>query len=110
VVTIGDLTSSVGASEFLSEAADNHERLKRRPVILIYGELLRVLSTGPQRTTKLARICNVPLDRFDSYIAPLLAKNLIRKETTDGHDTFYVTDEGMRLLNDLESVLNRLSP
>jgi predicted transcriptional regulator len=108
VVTIGDLTTE--ASEFLSEAPDNQARLKRRPVILIYGELLRVLSTGPQRTTKLARVCNVPLDRFDSYISPLLAKGLIRKEETDGHDTFYATDEGIKLLNDLESVLNRLSP
>ena len=92
MVTIGDLTA---VPELLSETADNPERLKRRPVILIYGELLRVLSTGPQRTTRLARICNVPLDRFDSYIAPLVAKGLMRKETVEGHDTFYVTEEGM---------------
>ena len=84
--------------------------MKNRPVILVYNEILKELSGGPLGKTRIARICNIPMDRFGFYFEPLLAKGIVRSEIAQGHETFHITEEGMKLLNDIESVLRRLSP
>ena len=85
-------------------------RLKRRPAFLVYGEILKELSGRELGKTRLARICNIPLDRFDHYVGPLTSKGLVRSEISEGHEVFRITEEGMKLLYDLESILARLSP
>jgi predicted transcriptional regulator len=84
--------------------------LKRRPAFLVYSEILKELSGRQLGKTRLARICNIPLDRFDYYVGPLADKGLVRNEISEGHEVFRITEEGMKLLYDLESVLRRLSP
>ncbi len=84
--------------------------MKNRPAILVYAEILRQLSGGPRGKTRLARVCNIPLDRFELYIAPLSSRGMVRREISEGHEIFHITVEGMTLLNDIESVLRRISP
>ncbi len=96
--------------ELLSPIHADSLRLKRRPAFLVYGEILKELSGGQLGKTRLARICNIPLDRFDYYVGPLLNKSLVRSEISEGHEIFLITQEGMKLLYDLESILRRLSP
>jgi predicted transcriptional regulator len=88
----------------------NRELLKKRTTIAIYMDLLTMVRDGPLGPTRLARACNLPFDRVDNYVNPLVSKGFVRREFVDGHESFEITAQGLDLLAQMESVLQKLKP
>lgn len=82
--------------------------MRNRSKVVICWELLRALAPGPQGPSRLARVANVPFDRLTEYLNPLLSSDLVRKESTEAHDLYYITPGGMQGLNDLDRLLPKL--
>jgi predicted transcriptional regulator len=83
--------------------------LRNRSSVVIYWEILKVLSFGSQGPTKLSASANVPFNRLPDYLGPLLSKGLVRKDQEGDRDVYAITPEGMAVLNDLDRVLPRLT-
>jgi predicted transcriptional regulator len=82
--------------------------LKYRPSIVVYMEILTILTEGPIGPTKLARRANISYDRLPDYVDGLVAKGTIRKDSRDGHDEYSLTPEGAQALADLQKGIARL--
>lgn len=94
--------------ELLQEGLPEVLRLKYRPSIVVYMEILTILAEGPLGPTKLARRVNVSYDRLSDYTDGLVAKGSIRKDSHDGHDEYSLTPEGAQALADLQKGISRL--
>jgi predicted transcriptional regulator len=84
--------------------------LKNRSTVVICWELLKVLSSGPQMPSKLARVTNVPFDRLGKYLGLLALGGLVKKERLDEHDIYSITTDGMQVLGNLDQALSKLLP
>ncbi len=84
--------------------------LQKRSDILIRAEILRVLHDGPTGPTRLSRLCNIPYDRLEAYISPLLSKGLVKSEVSEGRLSYSITPEGLKLLHEIEEILSKLRP
>ena len=82
--------------------------MKNRSTVVICWEVLKALSSGPLGPSRLARATNVPFDRLAEYAGPLLAKGLIRVDSSGGRDVYSITPEGMQVLGDLDKALPKL--
>ncbi|MDG6956799.1 MAG: hypothetical protein JRN11_08340 [Nitrososphaerota archaeon] len=93
---------------FYGEPAKRWRGLKYRPSVLVYMEILTILTEGPQGPTKLSRRANISYDRLPAYTEGLLQKGAIRKDSREGHDEYALTAEGAEALSDLQKGLRRL--
>ncbi len=84
--------------------------MKNRSNVVICWELLGALASGPQGPSRLARVANVPFDRLDDYLAPMVGSGLVRKESAEGRDNYSITPDGMAALVDLDRLLPKLNP
>ena len=84
--------------------------MKKRPSLFIKMYVLTVLRDGPLGPTRLARVCNIPFDRLSTYLEPLLVKELIRKEFSEGHELYHLKPDGLQVLKDFEHVMERVTP
>ncbi|MGA2664706.1 MAG: winged helix-turn-helix domain-containing protein [Nitrososphaerales archaeon] len=85
--------------------------MKRRPNILIYMEILRLLLDAPNGPSRLSQATGLNFPKFMEFAAYLESKRLIRRETDgDHHDVFYITTEGAALRRDWEKVWGVLGP
>jgi predicted transcriptional regulator len=86
------------------------KRLKRRPALLIYYEILSLLLARPMGPTRLAGSCNIAYDRMVDYLKLLEVRGFMRKEIEDGHEVYHLTPEGSKMQQDLKSVWARVGP
>ena len=84
--------------------------MKRRPNILIYMEILDLLLDGPKGPSRLAQAMGLNFNKFLEFASFLKAKELIRGEVQDGHETYFVTQQGADLNHDWKRVWNKLAP
>jgi predicted transcriptional regulator len=84
--------------------------LKRRPSILIYMEILDLLLDGPRGPSRLAQAMGLNFNKFLEFATFLKAKELIRSEVQDGHELYFITQQGSELNQDWKKVWNRLAP
>ena len=84
--------------------------MKNRDTTVIYWELLKAMASEPQRPSRLARVANIPYDRLDDYLGPLVSGGLVKVDSIDGHNLYSVTPKGMEVLNYLDSGLKLLYP
>ena len=84
--------------------------MKRRPNILIYMEILDLLLDGPKGPSRLAQAIGLNFNKFLEFASFLKAKELIRGEVQDGHETYFVTQQGADLNHDWKRVWNKLAP
>jgi predicted transcriptional regulator len=82
--------------------------LGKREPILIQMEILASLFASPKVITRLAQSCNVNLGRMENFIKPMLAKGLIRSQTVDGLEVFFISEEGYKLYKDWLEIWRRL--
>jgi len=84
--------------------------LQKRSDILIRAEILRILHDGPTGPTRLSRLCNIPYDRLESYISPLISRGLVKSDFVEGKTVFSLTPEGLDVLHQIEEILSKLRP
>ena len=82
--------------------------MKRRPSILIYMEILRLLLDGPRGPTRLAQGMGLNFQKFMEYAAFLESKGLVRRGALEGHEAYFVTPEGAEVRQNWEKVWSRL--
>lgn len=70
--------------------------MKKRADILIYMEILNILSQGEKGPTRLAQASNLNYAVMMRYVAPLEANGLLVKSVKDDHETYSLTPEGFR--------------
>ena len=71
-------------------------------------EILAALCEEPRGPTRLAQACNLNYGRIQSFVAPLEAKGLVRRESRDGQDVLLVTESGYAVYRDWLAVWRRL--
>ena len=84
--------------------------MKRRPTILIYMELLRLLLDGPRGPTRLAQGMGLNFGKFMEFAGFLESKNLIRRGKEEDHEVFYITNEGVDVRRNWEKVWGKIGP
>ena len=84
--------------------------MKRRPSILIYMEILDLLLDGPRGPSRLAQAMGLNFNKFLEFASFLKAKQLIRVEVEEGHELYFITQQGVELNQDWKKVWNRLAP
>ena len=84
--------------------------MKRRPNILIYMEILDLLLDGAKGPSRLSQAMGLNFNKFLEFVSFLKAKELIRSEVQDGHELYFITQQGLELNNDWKRVWNRLAP
>jgi predicted transcriptional regulator len=82
--------------------------LKRRPNILIFMQILELLSEGPRGPTSLSQACGLNYAKLREFADKLQGKSLIRMEVVEGHETYFLTSEGLQVLNDLTRAMVKL--
>jgi predicted transcriptional regulator len=82
--------------------------LGKREPILIQMEILASLFASPKVISRLAQSCNVNLGRMENFIKPMLAKGLVRSQTVDGLEVFFISEEGYKLYKDWLEIWRRL--
>jgi len=83
--------------------------LKRRPMVFIYMDILTVLRDGPAGPTRLARTCNIPYDRLNIYVPPLLGAGFVTKSVEQEREYFRATRDGIQWLEEMERNLKKLN-
>ena len=84
--------------------------MKRRPSILIYMEILDLLLDGPKGPSRLSQAMGLNFYKFLEFASFLKTKNLIRSEEQEGHELYFITQQGSELNNDWKKVWNKLAP
>lgn len=84
--------------------------LHKRSSILIRAEILRILYDGPTGPTKLSRLCNIPYDRLESYVLPLIERGLVLRNDEEGKIVYSLSEEGAKVLLEIERILSKLKP
>jgi predicted transcriptional regulator len=84
--------------------------LKRRPNILIYMEILDLLLDGPKGPSRLSQAMGLNFYKFLEFASFLKAKELIRSEVQEGHELYFITQQGAELNTDWKRVWNKLAP
>jgi predicted transcriptional regulator len=84
--------------------------LKRRPNILIYMEILDLLLDGPKGPSRLSQAMGLNFYKFLEFASFLKTKELIRSEEQDGHELYFITQQGVQLNQDWKRVWNKLAP
>ena len=75
----------------------------------IYMDILTVLRDGPAGPTRLARTCNIPYDRLNIYVSPLLDASFITKSVGQDREYFHATREGIQWLGEMERNMKKLN-
>lgn len=84
--------------------------MKRRPNILIYMEILDLLLDGPKGPSRLSQAMGLNFYKFLEFASFLKTKELIRSEEQDGHELYFITQQGVQLNQDWKRVWNKLAP
>ncbi len=84
--------------------------MKRRPNILIYMEILDLLLDGPKGPSRISQAMGLNFNKFLEFASFLKAKELIKMEVKDGHELYFITQQGSELNGDWKKVWNRLAP
>jgi predicted transcriptional regulator len=84
--------------------------LKRRPNILIYMETLDLLLEGPKGPSRLSQAMGLNFYKFLEFASFLRTKGLVRSELQDGHEVYFITQQGADLNADWKKVWSRLAP
>ena len=84
--------------------------MKRRPNILIYMEILDLLLDGPKGPSRLSQAMGLNFNKFLEFASFLKSKELIRSEDQEGHELYFITQQGTDLNHDWKRVWNRLAP
>ena len=84
--------------------------MKHRDTTVICWEILRALAGGPQLPTRLSRVANVPYDRFGEYVQVLISGGLVKVDSSEEHERYAITPQGMEALHHLDTGLRMLFP
>jgi predicted transcriptional regulator len=84
--------------------------LKRRPSILIYMEILDLLLDGPKGPSRLSQAMGLNFYKFLEFASFLKEKNLITSHEQEGHELYFITQEGAELNRDWKKVWSKLAP
>ena len=84
--------------------------MKRRPNILIYMEILDLLLDGPKGPSRLSQAMGLNFYKFLEFATFLRTKDLVRIETQEGHEVYFITPQGAEINADWKKVWNRLAP
>jgi predicted transcriptional regulator len=82
--------------------------LRKREPILIRMEILASLFASPKVITRLCQSCNINPGRIENFVRPMVAKGLVRTQTVDGLEMFFISDEGYKLYKDWLEIWRRL--
>ena len=82
--------------------------MKRRPNVLIYMEILKLLLDGPRGPTRLAQAMGLNFPKFMEFAAFLESKSLIRRGEQEGHEVYYITPEGAEVRRNWEKVWTKI--
>ncbi|MDG6926602.1 MAG: hypothetical protein JRN09_08615 [Nitrososphaerota archaeon] len=80
----------------------------RRPNIVIYMQMLRLLLGGARGPSNLAQALGLNFAKFMEFANYLESRQLIRKETQGEHEVFYITPTGAQVHRDWRAVEERL--
>lgn len=94
----------------LSIAQEQRCRLKHRPRVVIYMEILAELRERPSGPTRISRVVNLSYDTCLDILRELEGKRLAVKATQDGHDLYSTTPDGYRVVDDWNKLWERLKP
>ncbi len=70
--------------------------MKKRADVLIYLEILNILTEGPKGPTRLAQAANLNYAVMMKYLAPLEGNGLVAKSVKDERELYSLTPEGLR--------------
>jgi predicted transcriptional regulator len=84
--------------------------MKRRPNILIYMEILKLLLDGPRGPTRLAQGMGLNFGKFMEFAGFLESRKLIRRGQQEEHEVYYITPEGVEIRREWEKVWEKLGP
>ena len=84
--------------------------MKRRPNILIYMEILDLLRDGPKGPSRLSQAMGLNFYKFQEFAAFLKEKELLRSEEQEGHELYFITQQGTELNHDWKKVWGKLAP
>lgn len=73
-------------------------------------EILDLLLDGPKGPSKLSQAMGLNFNKFLEFVAFLTAKELIRVEAQEGHELYFITQEGSELNHDWKKVWSKLAP
>ncbi|GBF09250.1 hypothetical protein apy_09750 [Aeropyrum pernix] len=82
---------------------------RRSRVEIIIDVLEALQAEGPMTPTRLATVANMPYDRLQTVLEPLVAKGLVRVRDMGRSKQVEITREGVRALHDLKRVRRLLS-
>jgi predicted transcriptional regulator len=85
-------------------------RLKHRPRVVIYMEILAELRERPSGPTRISRVVNLSYDTCVEILRELEGRGLVVKTTQDGHDLYSTTPDGYRIVDDWNRLWERLKP
>jgi predicted transcriptional regulator len=80
----------------------------RRPNVLIYMQMLRLLLDGPRGPSNLAQGLGLNFAKFMEFAGYLESRQLIRKEVESDHEVFYITPAGAQVHRDWRAVEEKL--
>jgi len=73
-------------------------------------EILDLLLDGPKGPSRLAQAMGLNFYKFVEFAEFLKTKELIRLETQEGHEVYFITPQGAEINADWKKVWNRLAP
>ena len=82
--------------------------MKRRPNILIYAEMLRLLLDGPKGPSRLAQSLGLNFYKFLEFAQFLESRQVIRRELQEGRELYFVTPKGAQVLEDWKRVASAI--
>jgi len=73
-------------------------------------EILDLLLDGPKGPSRVSQAMGLNFNKFLEFASFLQSKGLIRTEVQDGHEIYFITQQGTDLNGDWKKVWTRLSP
>lgn len=82
--------------------------MKRRPNVVIYMQMLRLLLDAPRGPTSLQQALGLNYPKFIESANYLETKRLIRKEVQGEHEIYFITADGAQVHRDWRAVEEKL--
>jgi predicted transcriptional regulator len=83
--------------------------VQKRSKFELYGDILLAIrsdikANSSARFTRVYGKCNVPYDRFKSYVQDLEQNNLVEIDAVDGHEEMKLTSRGLKYIEEYARV------
>lgn len=82
--------------------------MKRRPNVVIYMQMLRLLLDGPRGPSSLQQALGLNYPKFVEFATYLESRRLIRKEPQGDKEVFQITPAGAQVHRDWRAVEEKL--